>query len=386
NPVNIYWRVGDDGMVMRGFHLHPLMIYPSRRVDTFASTFDDDLPLLACESPDDFHVAADSDEAFEIDLAEDDWCAEFPSFRSRPSPSYLASWAFGATNLHHRAFVNATIRIHATPLDARWDVAGRASDLVVRRVHRWLSLRYAFGSVIRFAGHVSRDRLSAALPQGVGWHLCPPPPPWVARWEHVTRRLGLGRLARVPAVFYRFAFRFALSELLGKNLALRVLGLDSVIGKPWRVRLRSLFWKVVWPWCYRRYKRTRLFFRRLYRRVEVPVIKARKYGLRFARRLVKRGAALRTETPRVLARMVRTVRRARRDASDLVVSAPRDMRRSIGHVRRRTRDVHRTIRRTAKDHRPSVLARRTTRILRKPVRLLRRIYVSVARRTGSSLR
>ena len=374
NPVNIYWRVGNDGMVMRGFHLHPLMIYPSRRVETFVSTFDDDLPLLACPNADDFYIATDSDEAFEIDLAEDDWARKVLTLSRPPSPAYLATWAFGGGNLHHRAFADATIRIHATELDGRWTEAAAASDLVMARVRRWLQVRYVMTSLLRWLGGVSRQTLLDALPHGVGWHLCPPVRPWVKAWEWAFHALRLRPIARLPERFYRFAFRHALYEVLGKNVTIRALDLDLMLGKPWRMRLRALWWRVVRPRLYVRYKRVRLGVRHWRRRTSKRFVHAYKSGRKHGRRYARLTMRAPREGSIAVNKAFRKARRARRDATDLLTTTLKRLPWRVTQGRRRVREMHRGLRRTAKDYRPRVVVRRSARVARIPIRVLRRVY------------
>ena len=381
NPVNIYWRVGDDGMLMRGFHLHPLMIYPAHRVETFSSTFDDDLPLLACDDPSDFYVVSDSDEAFEIDLAEDDWCAEFPSMPRHPSASYLAAWAFGSTNRHHRAFLNTRIRIHAVRLDERWDAAANESDRVVRRINRWLGMRYVAAAVLRVLGNVSASEIRKALPGGIGWHLCRPLPAWTGRWQQLAARLRLPAVGGAPAAFYKFAFRFTLAEIIGKNLTVRALGLQPAIGKPWRIRLRSVVIKRTRSVYNRTRKRIRTAAPRAYRMVEERLIRARKIALRAGRRLAKR------QIPAKVARSISARTRAtQRIAAHHAHEFRKNAHRVVERGRRKGRESYRVVRRRAKDHRPAILARRARRVLQKPVRIARRAYLMLLNFVGPSAR
>ena len=50
-PATIYWRVEDEGIVARCFHLHPVCVYPQRKGVTFFGTVDDDYVQAACPDP-----------------------------------------------------------------------------------------------------------------------------------------------------------------------------------------------------------------------------------------------------------------------------------------------------------------------------------------------
>lgn len=75
HPSHLYWAVGNEGVIIRGFHLYPIVIYPGRRKAKFSTTIDDDLVgnlgfsakekflaqdsriMFCCElSPDGYHV------------------------------------------------------------------------------------------------------------------------------------------------------------------------------------------------------------------------------------------------------------------------------------------------------------------------------------------
>ena len=67
-PANLAWSVGDEGVLLRCFHLHPLMVKPQGPLAEFKSTIDDDLALRACPDSSRDYVVTDSDEllAFEM--------------------------------------------------------------------------------------------------------------------------------------------------------------------------------------------------------------------------------------------------------------------------------------------------------------------------------
>jgi hypothetical protein len=135
-PSHLYWRVGSDGMLVRAFHLHPLMVNPVVRGLLPSSTIDADYTPLACPDPRAVYVVQDSDEiaGFEISAR-----GQFGSFR--PKRARVADVAFYArywTQAHHLNFVDRSIRIHAGELSSAWHSIERESDEVVAAVHRYL--------------------------------------------------------------------------------------------------------------------------------------------------------------------------------------------------------------------------------------------------------
>lgn len=59
---NLFWRISNEGLVGRCFHLHPLMVYPRNRSAKFFSTIDYDYPANACPDFNDHYIVSDSDE------------------------------------------------------------------------------------------------------------------------------------------------------------------------------------------------------------------------------------------------------------------------------------------------------------------------------------
>lgn len=135
-PSHIYWRVGNEGVLARCFHLHPMMVNPLVRGLLPESTVDADYTPLACPDPASLYVAEDSDEiaGFEISARE-----QFGSFApNRFSAADTAFYARYWTQAHHREFVHHPIRFHATELSPKWQEVERLSDAVVDRVERYL--------------------------------------------------------------------------------------------------------------------------------------------------------------------------------------------------------------------------------------------------------
>jgi hypothetical protein len=137
-PSHLYWRVGDDGILARCFHLHPLMVNPLVRGLLPSSTIDADYTPLACPDPDTLYVVEDSDEiaGFEISGR-----SQFGTFKPRKfSAADTAFYARYWTQSHHRKFVTHPIRFHGSELSAQWQEAERLSDRVLDAVQ--LCLRY----------------------------------------------------------------------------------------------------------------------------------------------------------------------------------------------------------------------------------------------------
>jgi hypothetical protein len=151
-PSHVYWRVGDDGILARCYHLHPLMVNPLVRGLLPSSTVDADYTPLACPDPQSLYVAEDSDEiaGFEISARE-----QFGNFKARKfSAADTAFYARYWTQSHHRKFVRHPIRFHGSSLSPQWQEVERLSDRVLDKVELYLRFPAVFlgGKILRRAG------------------------------------------------------------------------------------------------------------------------------------------------------------------------------------------------------------------------------------------
>jgi hypothetical protein len=309
NPANVYWRINHDGLIARCFHLHPLMLFPQRPVTHFVSTFDDDLPLLACPNYDSIDVVEDSDQAFHLDLAEDEWCTEVLTLNRQPSSAYLTKWARRSANLHHRRFVRHRIRIHAAALSEKWRDVERGSDRVVRVVVLWMGLQSAASRPLEWLFGINRDRLvEQAAVAPVSWALFPPVRIGISDLIRLARTLRLAMVARGLEALHHLAFRTALTAVFGNDVACRTLGIDPKLPKR-RAKHR-------WRELRRRLRRTQ---------------RAKRWAKELTRRV--RRAVTRAASP--IARATRLNRR--RAAEQVIVTCRRLLRRSRYAAKRRHR-------------------------------------------------
>lgn len=138
-PSHLYWDVNQEGLLARCFHLHPLVVNPSRRGLSFSSTIDADYFSLACPDLNDLYVVVDSDEMV---------CCEISSLAQSagtiaPNGSsviQVARWARHQTNQHHREFVRHRIRFHFKEISEDWQQVERSSDRVVDATCRLLKM------------------------------------------------------------------------------------------------------------------------------------------------------------------------------------------------------------------------------------------------------
>ena len=149
-PVAVFWPVGDEGLLARCLHLHPLMVDPMLAQPLVYGT--NDGPYLAQVCPDfsHVHVIADSDELqmFEITTIERQVIGATHAGISSWRAANMASRC-DALQLHF--WQRHPIRIHAADLDERWIEPALRAERFARRVmrqrpyaklaHRWLRVR-----------------------------------------------------------------------------------------------------------------------------------------------------------------------------------------------------------------------------------------------------
>jgi hypothetical protein len=69
HPSHLYWLVGQEGAIIRGFHLYPIVIYPGNRSVNFSGTIDDDLVANLGVTEQEKYLAQDSRELFCCELS-----------------------------------------------------------------------------------------------------------------------------------------------------------------------------------------------------------------------------------------------------------------------------------------------------------------------------
>lgn len=128
-PNCLIWNTAAGDLLVRSFHLHPLLVFPRRRFAHFHETIDDDLVRYACPDPNDHYVVINSDEMT---------CVEF-SRRSqfisgiceKGDAAAVAEWAVNAADSGQWVLFRHTARLHAHPVVPEdWQtIEARAFDI-----------------------------------------------------------------------------------------------------------------------------------------------------------------------------------------------------------------------------------------------------------------
>lgn len=145
NPAGLFWRVGDEGLLMHCFHLHPVVVYPRRKNAPFTTTIDNDYLMEACPDLAEMYVIQDSDEFLACELS--DAKRRINAMPRTGNDIDIARWAYFNSNAQHRELIKIPIRMHdgATSSPA-WTATLAESDAVVDGVLDLLRTPSALGT------------------------------------------------------------------------------------------------------------------------------------------------------------------------------------------------------------------------------------------------
>jgi tetratricopeptide (TPR) repeat protein len=157
-PANLLWTVGNEGILARCFHLHPLLVEPNERNATFVKTIDDDLSLVTADDGSGNYLVADSDEIFAYELSSSSH--RVTAGYTKASVGEVAAWAEVGTNQRHREFVETPIRLHVGEMTTIWASIEAEADAVVREALTLVGQPTAF--LVRRYENVITHRVLAA--------------------------------------------------------------------------------------------------------------------------------------------------------------------------------------------------------------------------------
>lgn len=139
-PAYFIWDVPGHGIIMRWFHLHPVMMRTV--VDDmdifreFEGSLDADFVPALFPSSENIYFATDSDELCFCSIMEDFQVEEGVQPLCVPM---VAQWAENHAVLLHREFFNNAFYFHSTELDDKlWESATKKSDWVAKEVEKRL--------------------------------------------------------------------------------------------------------------------------------------------------------------------------------------------------------------------------------------------------------
>lgn len=151
-PTSVYWPVradhAIDGLLIRAFHLHPLLLDPVHRAELPQTTIDGHYLAHACPDLDQCVVVDDSDElvVFELTPAE----RRVGNHDRAQGVSLLRLAAVAAKcDPYQRSHWERRIRLHAHDFDARWAAAEAQSAAFVLKLERYRPIGPLLSRVFR---------------------------------------------------------------------------------------------------------------------------------------------------------------------------------------------------------------------------------------------
>ena len=130
---HFYWRVGEHDLLVRGFHIHPILVWPREAEAAIRNTLDDEYVSRACPDRTDWHTVTDSDEMCVIEFS--DRNHKVSMLTPRPmTDCEIVSFIADGTTPDHRVHLLERIRFHTNGLDpAKWEPVQSRSDAFVQK-------------------------------------------------------------------------------------------------------------------------------------------------------------------------------------------------------------------------------------------------------------
>lgn len=117
-PSHLYWMVGDEGILARCFHVHPMMVAPPSGSVAFDSTIDGDYVWKAFPNLKNVYVVRDSDELCVGEISRNAY--DIKSGTLPLSSEQIAIWSSTRANPLHIAMFRQPFRYHACHPSAAW--------------------------------------------------------------------------------------------------------------------------------------------------------------------------------------------------------------------------------------------------------------------------
>jgi hypothetical protein len=114
HPSHLYWLVEDEGVIIRGFHIYPIVVRPPRSGVSFSGTIDDDLVANLAVEEDERYLAKDSRQLFCCELSPPEYNVAAVTERGNSDAVvdfYLSYARANVENLHHEMIVTAQTNI-----------------------------------------------------------------------------------------------------------------------------------------------------------------------------------------------------------------------------------------------------------------------------------
>jgi hypothetical protein len=133
-PSHLYFPVGDEGFVQRGFHLHPIAIAPQHRGCRPSGSVDDGWLTEAVPNLADWHVIQDSDDGYAVDFGMPP-DAVLPAQPREDAALHVARWAQEHVRALQWEMARLPVLVHRSPLSPlTWNGPLAESSAILDRI------------------------------------------------------------------------------------------------------------------------------------------------------------------------------------------------------------------------------------------------------------
>jgi hypothetical protein len=163
--AGVFWRIPHEGLLLRCFHLHPLLVRPWNVDASPLTTIDGDYLTRACPNQEDIYIVRDSDEILGCEVSNLSQGQE-ALVPHRATVLGIAHWVPRWTDAYHREFFKHSIRLHCGEISTAWVQKERNANRIARSILFWYKPFYYFDLLCRvLAGARARIRLRTRLRQ-----------------------------------------------------------------------------------------------------------------------------------------------------------------------------------------------------------------------------
>ena len=155
-PIGVFWKVPGEGLLVRCFRLHPLMVDPVRRDTPLEDTIDGHYVRRSCPIRSQVHVVTDSDELALFEMSRPD--ASTTAAGSRSGLAWRAAATMARCDSHQQSYWMEPIRLHSREPGNGWIRVETRSARFARRV---------------VALHAARSVFTGRYFKTIAWHDSP---------------------------------------------------------------------------------------------------------------------------------------------------------------------------------------------------------------------
>jgi hypothetical protein len=128
-PSQLFWNLNDEGILIKGFHLSPLFVFPQKKinVDAIKNTIDYDFFFVVVSDMNQWKIIEDSDEITLFEISKND-----VSFTLKNKSKFETSfWIYNHTKTFHRYFATYSIFLKTCDFKKEWkDIIYEATNII----------------------------------------------------------------------------------------------------------------------------------------------------------------------------------------------------------------------------------------------------------------